>query len=191
MAPAEEVHGGLNSCHLGHTPLPGPLPVYCSPRAHGQAGGTAIARAAMFSGHSPIGSAHTCHRHTFPCLSWDPPTRLQEALWGPIQGLVGAPELLAHECPCMFGACFCQGVSGSAVAASIVPFPRLTPRVGNEASLIDSLPQPPRGFQAPNVRIVLLSLRAKKPLLQTFTGSVPPSSPTHPHDQPHRLCFNK
>lgn len=34
---AEEVQSRLDSCRLGHGPLPGPLPAQCGPRAHGQA----------------------------------------------------------------------------------------------------------------------------------------------------------
>lgn len=64
------------------------------------------------SGHSRVSSAHTCLRHTSACL-------ILAGAWGAhayeshIQGLVGTPELFAHECPCVLGVMFLPSLSES------------------------------------------------------------------------------
>lgn len=97
------------------------------------------------------------------------------------------PTCLPEECPGPHGglqaACTPMSVCASglflpakvpldpAAPASILLSPRLTPGVGNEASLMESLPRPPgESPSTKRMRIVLLSPRAKKPLPQTFNG---------------------
>ena len=70
-----------------------------------------------------------------------------------------------------------------AVPTPILPSPSLTPRGGNEASLIESLPQPPR--ESPSTKHVRTgppSPRAKKPLPQTLNAPPPDPSPLTPVD---------
>ena len=69
------------------------------------------------------------------------------------------------------------------IPTPILPSPRLTPRGGNEASLIESLPQPPR--ESPSTKHVRTgppSPRAKKPLPQTLNAPPPDPSPLIPVD---------
>lgn len=121
---------------------------------------------------SHVSQTHFCGNQLGPAC-------LPEARPGPHGGLQAALTLMSV---CASGLFLPAKVPlDLAVPAPILPSPRLTPRGGNEASLIESLPQPPR--ESPSTKHVRTgppSPRAKKPLPQTLNAPPPDPSPLTP-----------
>lgn len=121
------------------------------------------------SGGSWVSSAHTCCRHTSVGISWGLCACLR-----PHAGLQAALTLMSVCASGLFLPA--QVPLDLAVPTPILPSPRLTQRGGNEASLIESLPQPPR--ESPSTKHVRTgppSPRANAPSMRHL------QTPPHSH----------